>query len=343
MADVAIKNWAGRNWWKVGAITITGWTALFMGVLEPLNGKRQMAEQRATGLGAVEWDPVSLWRAPAWHNLSRPRILHVREQRFSLPRPPLLLAMSAPGASAGDSTSDERKITHTTSLEIEVKSPAECAEKIRDLARALGGYLVSSEVSGSDDAPNSAITIRVPAARFDEARTAIKKLAVRIESEKSDATDVTKDYVDREARLRNLRASEEQYLAIMRRAASVKDTLEVSEKLGGARGQIEQQQAEFAALVRQVETVSIVVILHAEADAQVFGIRWRPLYQVKLGARDGLESLEDYVSSMTAVLFRLPAFLLWLATIIFATVTGWKIMRWVWRRFFRVPQKADAT
>jgi hypothetical protein len=341
VAHVTIKNWAGRNWWKVGAITITGWTALFMGVLEPLNANRQMAEQRATGLAAVEWDPVSLWRAPAWHSLLRPKILRVREQRVSLPRPPFLLAMSAQSASAGDSTTDERKITHITSLEIEVKSPAECAEKIRDLATTLGGYLVSSEVSGSDDAPNSAITIRVPAARFDEVRTAIIKLAARIESEKSDATDVTKDYVDREARLRNLRASENQYLAIMRRAASVKDTLEVDNKLGEVRGQIEQQQAEFAALARQVETVLIAVTLHAEADAQVFGIHWRPLYQVKLGARDGLESLADYVSSMTAVLFRLPAVLLWLATIIFATVMGWRIMWWVWQRFFRVPQRAN--
>jgi hypothetical protein len=251
--------------------------------------------------------------------------------------------MSAQSASIGDSTDDERKIAHTTSLEIEVKNPAECAEKIRDLATALGGYLVSSEVSGSDDAPNSAITIRVPAARFEEARTAIRKLAARIESEKSDATDVTKDYVDREARLRNLRVSEEQYLAIMRRSTSVKDTLEVSAKLGEVRGQIEQQQAEFTALARQVETVSIAVALHAQADAHVFGTRWRPLYQLKLGARDGLESLADYVSSMTAVLFRLPAFLLWLATIVFATVMGWRIMRRVWRRFFRVPQKANGT
>jgi hypothetical protein len=245
-------------------------------------------------------------------------------------------------ASSGDTTGDDqRKITHSVSMEIEVKSPAECAEKIRELATTLGGYLVTSEVGGTDDAPNSTIGIRVPAALFDEARIAIRKFAVRIVNEKSEANDVTTDYVDREARLRNLRASEDQYLAIMKRAATVKDTLEVSGKLGEVRGQIEQQQAEFAALSRQVETVSITVTLHAEADAQVFGIHWRPLYQVKLGARDGLESLADYLSSMTAALFRLPAVLLWLATITLATAVAWRIMCGVWRRFFRVPQGAS--
>jgi len=38
------------------------------------------------------------------------------------------------------------------------------------------------------------------------------------------------------------------------------------------RGEIDQQQAEFDALSKQVETVAITVSLRAEADAQVFGL-----------------------------------------------------------------------
>src|SRR5579859_1888945 len=118
----------------------------------------------------------------------------------------------------------------------------------------------------------------------------------------------------------------------------MKDTLEVSEKLDAVRGQIEQQQAEFDALSKQVETVAISITLHAEADTQVFGIRWRPLYELKVAARDGLENLAEYIATMTSVLFHLPAFILWLTTIIAVAALAWRSTRWVWKTFFTIPQ-----
>jgi len=51
------------------------------------------------------------------------------------------------------------------------------------------------------------------------------------------------------------------------------------------RGQIEQQQAEFDVLSEQIETVGITVSLGTEAEARVFGLNWRPLYQTKLAFR----------------------------------------------------------
>ena len=91
-------------------------------------------------------------------------------------------------------------------------------------------------------------------------RAEIRQLGLRVENERLDAQDVTKQYVDQEARLRNLRAGEAQYLSILKHASTVSDTLEVA-KLNEVRGEIEQQQAEFDALSKQVETVAITVSL----------------------------------------------------------------------------------
>jgi len=107
----------------------------------------------------------------------------------------------------------------------------------------------------------------------------------------------------------------------------VKDTLDVSEKLNAVRGEIEQQQAEFEALSKQVETVAITISLHSEAEAQVFGLHWRPLYEIKLAMMQGLEGLADYATSMFSFVCYLPAILLWLATILGGTALGWKIAR----------------
>lgn len=77
-------------------------------------------------------------------------------------------ASAAPGA-------DARKIIRTSSLEMVVQRPAEAAEQITSLAESLGGYLVSAD-GGGQNATAGMLTIRIPAARFEEARAAIRKL-----------------------------------------------------------------------------------------------------------------------------------------------------------------------
>jgi Domain of unknown function (DUF4349) len=228
----------------------------------------------------------------------------------------------------------DRKIVRTNSLELVVQKPGEAAERIGALAERMGGFLVSSEVRGDQDVSGGSLTIRVPASRFEEARAEIRKLSLRVESEKIEAEDVTRQYVDQAANLRNLRAEEGQYLAILKQAKTVKDTLEVSEKLSEVRGQIEQQQAEFEALSKQIETVAITVALRTETEARVLGLNWRPLYQMKLALRDGLDGLANYISSMMAFVFFLPTIILWLATITMGAALAWRLLRWVGRRFF---------
>jgi hypothetical protein len=256
--------------------------------------------------------------------------------------PTLLSAATEPAAmKAGVNLAIDRKMVRNSSVDLMVQKPAEAAEKIRVLAEALGGFLVSSQVSGGSNAGGAALTIRVPAARFEEARSEIRKLGLRVESEKVEAQDVTRQYVDEDANLRNLRAEEAQYLSILKQAHTVKDTLAVSEKLSDVRGQIEQQQAEFDALAKQTETVAIAVSLRAEAEAQVFGLHWRPLYQMKVALRDGLEAVADYGVAMTSFLFYLPAVLLWMGTIVVGAAVGWKVVRWAGRVFFAWPKQTE--
>ena len=227
----------------------------------------------------------------------------------------------------------ERQIVYTCSLELTVSSPSQTAEQVRLLAEKLGGYLENAE-SGEQSSTQASITIRVPAAQLESAKAEIRKLALRVEGEKTDAADVTKQYVDMQARLRNLRAEEVQYLQIMKSAVKVPDMLEVSEKLSEVRGQIEQQQAELEALSKQVEMASISISLHVPADTEVMGIHWRPLYQMKRAWRDGLKALADYATVMMAVVFILPAVLLWTGSILLGAFLTWRILRWATRLFF---------
>lgn len=226
-----------------------------------------------------------------------------------------------------------RKVIRTSSLEMIVAHPMETTDKITALADNLGGY-IETVSSGGPNATSASLTLRVPADRFEQARVEIRKLGVRVTGERVDAQDVTRQYVDQDASLRNLRAEEEQYLTILKRASTVKDMLAVSEQLSEVRGQIETQEAEFHALSRQIETVSIAISLRTETEAQTFGLNWRPLYQLKLALRDGLDSLANYAMAMITILFYLPTAILWVGTVLLGLVASWKIVRWIAARWF---------
>src|SRR5256884_4184949 len=134
----------------------------------------------------------------------------------------------------------------TGTLDIIVVDPVQAAEQMRDLATHLSGFVVSSRVSGSDERTRSAqVTVRIPAKYFDEARTQVRRIAKTVEQDTVEARDATREYVDQEARLRNARAEETQYLAILKRAAAVKDVLEVSSRLAEVRGRIDESEADL--------------------------------------------------------------------------------------------------
>jgi len=336
----------GRNL-KTGWLVTAGIVALYVGVIRPHESLRGINNSRAAGLAEQRVDPLGLWHQARFARLAQVSRDQIPDADKSFEEPPriqtmaMLSASVAPAEESQDADSD-RKMVRTSSIDLIVQRPAEAAEKIRKLAESVGGFLVSSQVSGNPDSTGGSLTVRVPAARFEEARAEILKLGLRVENERLEAQDVTREYVDQAANLRNLRAEEAQYLTILKQARTVKDTLDVSEKLSAVRGQIEQQQAEFDALSKQIETVAINVLLRAEAEARVFGLNWRPLYQMKLALRDGLDGLANYASTMTAIVFYLPAVALWLATIMVSAALAWRILRWAARRAFGAKITATA-
>jgi hypothetical protein len=72
----------------------------------------------------------------------------------------------------------------------------------------------------------------------------------------------------------------------------------------------------------------------AIADAQVFGIRWRPLYKAKLSLRAALSSVADYADSMVELLVNLPMIAIWGFTIVALLKLGWIVLRRLLLLFF---------
>ena len=168
---------------------------------------------------------------------------------------------SAAGAASGEEAGIERKIVKTGYVTVEVEDLVEAMDEVAAVAEELGGYVVSSHKRDGERGLSGQVSIRVPADRFDEAFDRLRHLATDVPYERIEARDITEEYVDLEARLRNLEATEEQYLALLEEANTVTEMLEVQEALWNVRWQIEQIQGRVKYLERTSEMSLIEVEL----------------------------------------------------------------------------------
>ena len=165
-------------------------------------------------------------------------------------------------------------------LNLVVKDIKETAKKISQFAIENGGYVVESNIYEKETLPSGYITVRVPAEKFEIAIESFKKMAVRVSNEGTRAQDVTEEYVDLEARLRNLEAAEKQLLEIMTRAGKMSEVLEVQRELTNVRNQIEKIKGRMEYLEREVKMSSITVNLALSEELLPVppAEKWRPKY-----------------------------------------------------------------
>jgi len=155
----------------------------------------------------------------------------------------------------------ERKIIKTGHITLEVVDIAETMGKVAEVADELGGYVVSSHKYEEEKETSGSIRIRVPADRFDETFSRLHQLAITIPYESTEARDVTEEYVDLQARLHNLEATEAQYLALLEKAETVEEILKVQQALSNTRGEIERIEGRIKYLERTSDMALIEVTL----------------------------------------------------------------------------------
>src|SRR5262249_36631107 len=87
----------------------------------------------------------------------------------------------------------ERLVIQNADLEIVVKDPKTRMREISDLAKQMGGFVVSSnmgeDMSTGQKVPQGSIVIRVPSEKLDEALTKIKEGAVDVPRENRSGQD----------------------------------------------------------------------------------------------------------------------------------------------------------
>lgn len=233
-----------------------------------------------------------------------------------------------------------RKLVRTVDLDLVVADTDAAAKEAQALAVRLGGYVGAVNAHRVDDVLHYAITLRIPVERLDEALQALKALAVRIDREGQRVEDVTDQYVDLDARLRTLKATETELQALLaesrKNARKVEEIMAIYRELVEIRSRIEQIQGQLLALEKLAALSTVNVNLRPTESAKpVTGGGWRPGDTARGSVRTLLALLKGLGNfAIFAVIVLLPlGVVLWLLWRLIALF----IRRWRARRLTPEP------
>lgn len=199
---------------------------------------------------------------------------------------PAVTKTSVPQISAGytpaysgytDSSSDiQRMIVRTANMTLVVSDIADTLDKISRLAEDSKGYVVSSQQWKDNGRLLGTITIRVPSGDFDNTMSVLRGMSDEVTSENTSSQDVTEEYVDLTAQLKNLESTENQLLEIMKKAEKVEDILAVQKQLTSTRDEIERIKGRMQYLQQTSQTSLITVSLtQSKLDVELTAISGR--------------------------------------------------------------------
>ena len=240
-------------------------------------------------------------------------------------------AVSLNQADAANTASQaiERKIIRNATLTMEVTSPADNQRKITSIAESHQGFVVTSEAtqSTSDDKAKPEVSInlvvRVPAAQFNQVMEEIRATASRVLQEKITGQDVTEEFIDLEARIKNQKALEAQFIEIMKRAGKVEDALEVQRNLADVRTEIEKLEGRKRFLENQASLSTISVTMQSPTQIVNAVGFW---YSIRSAFADGVDV------ATTIIFFLIRAVIALLPLLIFIVLPIGLITRFVTKR-----------
>ncbi len=183
-----------------------------------------------------------------------------------------------------------RMLVQHASLSLVVSDVDSTGARIERLVASRGGFVASSSLEDRGGFPWRQLTLRVPADGLDATLAELRTLAVKVTAESRAAEDVTDQAVDLKARLRTLRATEEELLGLLQdaraRGQKAEDVMAVYRELTGIRTQVEQYDGQLESLKDRAALSTIAVQLQPDAAAgPIQPDGWRPGETVRTSVR----------------------------------------------------------
>ena len=241
---------------------------------------------------------------------------------------------------AVDGAAEPRQVIANANISLVVADTAAALSGVEHVVADLGGYVADMDLSKGryDESAvlRGSITLRVPSASLEEALDLLQALATDVNYLNVNRLDVTEQYSDLDARLRNLQATETELLALLtevreRPNAKVEDILAVHRNLTQIREEIETLQGRKNLLDNQIDFSTIWVELIPDSVFRpIVEEPWSASGPVRSALRALVATLQGLLTALIwAVLYLTPLLLVFLIPL---AVLIWLVRLWVGRR-----------
>ncbi|MBI3943992.1 MAG: DUF4349 domain-containing protein [Chloroflexi bacterium] len=211
-------------------------------------------------------------------------------------------------AEAGLPSMADRKIISTVDLNLVVADTQATFDAVSKLTNEAGGFIANSQLRRDNEALYANMTIRIPADDLPRTLESLKKLAVRVDSEAMRSEEVTQEYVDLNARLTNMEATEVELRQLLtevrQRTQKAEDIMAVYRELTSVRGEIEQIKGRMQMLDQLTSLATINLQLTPDiAGKSLPQEGWRPLVVARTALLDLAQTLQFLGSFAIRLLF----------------------------------------
>ncbi len=212
---------------------------------------------------------------------------------------------------------DKKKIIKDGRMGIQVSELENTKTQIDTLVKMYSAYYAKESFNNTDYESTLSLKIRIPSRHFENFIAAIEAGEGEIVYKEIDARDVTDQFIDLETRLENKRNYLLRYQALVKQAKSIKDILEIEEKIRGLEEEIESTQGRLKYLSDLV-TYSTLDLLISKKKA----FKYNPAKRDKFSERLRQSLSKGWIGFIDFLLFIIKIWPFWF--ILFGAYYLWK-------------------
>lgn len=218
-----------------------------------------------------------------------------------------------------DPSTTAEKIIYSASVQMETLQFDDTVSSLEAAVKSIGGFVESSNISGDTSYDSDGkvqilnrkafYTVRIPAEKFNDFLTFSGTLG-NITSSNKDASNVTSQYTDFEARLTSLRTEETRLLELLAKATDINALISLESRLSEVRYDIEAIQRNLKNLDSRIAyssvsfTIREVRVYQSHVSVQrSFGERIGDSFTG--GWDDFVDGLEDFCVGFVGAIFPL--------------------------------------
>ena len=204
-----------------------------------------------------------------------------------------------------------RMVIRDGELDLLVSDVSGAVRHSRTLAEDYGGHIATSSARALTDQQESAeLTLEVPSDAFDDVMEDLRssRFVTGVEHESTSSRDVTEEFVDLQARHRNLQSTEARFVELLDEATSIDEILRVENELSRIRGAIERLEGRINYLEQRTANSRIHVRFQQEQErVEIAGWEFTPGET----AREAWNASLQFVGGVANAAIMVVVFLWW--------------------------------